>query len=226
MKKVVLIFTVLLLSLSAVAQEYSARYRLTFVAEWRASSHPIDYPSGAHFSSLVGNTHNNNGGIWNVGGIATPGIEVMAESGGTVTLNQEINALISQGHAENRINGPSADGADMVSVEFDVSLSHPLVSMVTMIAPSPDWFVGIHNVSLLQNDVWVDELVFDLLPYDSGTDSGATFVSPNADITPHVPIRRISENPLPDDVPLGAFFLELLSTTGTSPDVVFSNSFD
>lgn len=114
----------------------------------------------------------------------------------------------------------------MISVEFDISYSHPLLSMVTMIAPSPDWFIGIHGVSLLENDRWVEERIIDLLPYDSGTDSGTTFIDTNADVTPHEPIQRIRENPLPNDVPLGSFFIERLSTTGASPDDVFSSSFE
>ncbi|WP_395377381.1 spondin domain-containing protein [Marinicella sp. W31] len=226
MKKVLFLSTLLLMSFVATAQEYSARYRLTFVADWRASIHPIDFPIGAHFSPLIGNTHNDDGFIWQAGGIATLGIEVMAETGGTSTLNNEIDALIQQGHSENRINGGAANAADMISVEFDVSYSHPLFSMVTMIAPSPDWFIGVHGVSLLEDQRWIDEMMIDLLPYDSGTDSGASFTSNDADVTPHEPIRRINENPLPNNIPLGVFFLERLSVTGTSPDEVFSNSFE
>ena len=226
MKKVLFLSTLMLVSFLVTAQEYSARYRLTFVADWRAASHPIDFPVGAHFSPLVGNTHNDNGFIWQAGGIATPGIEDMAETGGTFALNNEIDALIHQGHGENRINGSGVGGAGMTSVEFDISYSHPRFSLVTMIAPSPDWFIGVHGVSLLENQHWIDEMMIDLLPYDSGTDSGASFTSSNADVMPHEPIRRISENPLPDDVPLGVFFLERLSITGTSPDDVFSSSFE
>jgi hypothetical protein len=65
-----------------------------------------------------------------------------------------------------------------------------------MIAPSPDWFVGVHDLPLIGADgEWVDSLSIELLPYDSGTDDGVNFTSPNADSDPQVPILRIAETP-------------------------------
>lgn len=223
----IIIKLILITSIQTIsAQEYSATYRVTFVGEWSSQSHPTNFPSGAHFSPLIGNTHNETGMIWQPNELATSGIEVMAETGGTTTLSNEINALITQGHSEFILNGNGPDNIDMVSIEFEISYSHPLVSLVTMIAPSPDWFVGAHGVNLIDNEFWVEEVMFDLLPYDSGTDSGSNFTSSNQDTNPAEPISLITVSPLDNGVPLGALLFERLTVTGTSPDVVFRNTFE
>ncbi len=217
---------VVLFSSSAISQEYQATYQLTFVSDWSPATHPIDYPNTAHFSALIGNTHNSAGSIWNPGGLASAGIENMAETGSTLRLSMEINDMIAAGTSEFRLLGSAIGPVDNTSFQFTVTESHPLVSLTTMIAPSPDWFVGIHDLNLMRSGMWVEELMVDLLPYDSGTDSGLTFTSADQDTDPADPITRISVNPLPDDVPLGAFVLTRLSTTGTPPEVIFVNTFE
>ena len=57
------------------------------------------------------------------------------------------------------------------------------------------------------NGLGVEEVVVDLYPYDAGTDSGPVYRSPNADISPHIPIEQVV---FPLDVngtvaPLGTF---------------------
>lgn len=208
--------------------EYMATYRVTFNAEWSAANHPIDFPGpSAHFSPLVGNTHSIAGRIWNAGDIATDGIELMAETGGTSILNNEIDTVINSGGTESRVNGAGADGVDSISVEFTVSESHPLFSLVTMIAPSPDWFIGVHDLDLRENGLWRQNFSVDLLPYDAGTQDGDSFTNIGGDTSPREPISLITSNPLPDGVRLGTFVFERLSTAGTpTPDNIFINGFE
>ena len=86
-----------------------------------------------------------------------------------------------------------------------------------MIAPSPDWFVGIHGVDLRPGGVWAREIVVDLDPYDSGTDSGVNYTSGNADITPHLPIANIAGTfPFTGAPRIGTFRLTLLSDAACS----------
>ena len=61
-----------------------------------------------------------------------------------------------------------------------------------MISPSPDWFLGVHDLSLCNTTTgkWQDSVKRDLFPYDSGTDDGKTFVS-NPDIQPTTPQKNI-----------------------------------
>ena len=41
-----------------------------------------------------------------------------------------------------------------------------------MLAPRPDWFVGVDGVSLRENGSWLDSKVVELVVFDAGTDSG------------------------------------------------------
>ena len=94
-----------------------------------------------------------------------------------------------------------------------ISEDFPLVTLVSMVAPSPDWFVGTSGVSLIENGYWVAENVVTLWPYDSGTDSGVSYTSPNQDTNPQEPISLITDGPLGNGVPLGTFTFTLLTTS-------------
>lgn|GEM_PF-4810736 len=206
--------------------EYTAQYKLTFFAEWSAISHPTDYPNSAHFSPLIGNTHNVDGFIWGAGGIATDGIRQMAQSGATSILSSEIMDLIDNSSSESLVLGTDADGVDAIELFFDISDSHPLFSMTTMIAPSPDWFIGVHDLDLKPAGMWLDELEVDLLPYDAGTRFGDSFTQIGGTTSPREPIARITTAPLQNGVPLGRFVFELISTAGEPSDVIFMNGFE
>src|SRR5262245_47291829 len=83
----------------------TARYRVTFRSTWSAASHPVEFPSTAHFSSLVGGTHNAQVTLWRDGGIATDGLKDMAERGLTSTLSNEISTAIGARTAEHMFTG-------------------------------------------------------------------------------------------------------------------------
>jgi hypothetical protein len=88
LSSVLIWMTLFFLSSQVVAVEYGVR----FDATWSATSHPGTYPTGAHFSPLIGVTHNDQVTFWESGGIASSGIEQMAETGGTSILQSEFNA--------------------------------------------------------------------------------------------------------------------------------------
>ena len=174
-------------------QVQHATFLVTFEAMWTASSHPTNYPSNPHFSPLIGATHNGEVQLWMSGHIATPGIEVMAETGSSGILRDEIDALKAAGDAFTTVSGsgiPSGTGSS--SDIFITSSEFPLLSVTSMIAPSPDWFVGVNSVSLLKSDgTWIDQMEIDLFAYDAGSDSGTTFTSPNSDTMPKEEIGRL-----------------------------------
>ena len=194
---------------SANGSSQRARYRLTFDATWSAATHPIDFPNTAHFSSLIGATHDASASFWREGVPAGQGIQDMAERGRTTPLDQEIEAAVRSGSAE-RVWIGSGIGASSgsTSLEFEVSQRYPLATFVSMIAPSPDWFVGVSGLPLFQDGRWVDQRRIDLIPWDAGTDSGITFTSPDRDTQPRVGISRILSAPLAPAgsvSPLGTF---------------------
>ena len=186
-----------------------AVYTVTFTGTWSATTHPLDFPSNAHFSGLIGATHNDNVVFWRPGQLASPGIQDMAERGRKSPLSEEVDTAISAGAARFKLSG---DGIDIspgaVSLEFTISAEHPLVSLVSMIAPSPDWFVGVADLPLQSGNLWVDSITVDLYGWDAGSDDGVTFTSADAPSIPHVPIFPLTDGlfKVGDTVPvLGTF---------------------
>ena len=81
---------------NAAAMAATVTYNISFVATWRAETHLGAYPSGAHFSPLIGAVHNDQVSFWVDGGLATPGIEQMAETGATTAMRSEIHTALSE----------------------------------------------------------------------------------------------------------------------------------
>jgi hypothetical protein len=179
------------------AASQTARYRVTFQSTWTRSSHPVDFPSNAHFSPLVGGTHDARVRFWSEGNPASAGIRDMAERGRTSPLDSEVQSAIAAGTAARVLIGGAIDSTPGgVTLDFDVDQTHSLVTLVSMVAPSPDWFVGVSALPLFENGAWMDQRRVDLVPWDAGTDSGATFTSPDSVTTPPQPVFRIVSAPL------------------------------
>ncbi|MYA33138.1 MAG: elongation factor Ts, partial [Gemmatimonadales bacterium] len=183
-----------------------ATYRVVFSATWSAATHPDRFPSGPHFSPLIGAVHNSTVEFWALGATASAGIEVMAETGGTGTLSAEINAQ-SPGGALAVISGSGAGSPGSATIQgFNVKTDYPLVTLVTMIAPSPDWFAGVSGLSLQDgNGQWIDELTVTLYPLDAGSDSGSYYTAPNQDTSPAEAIRSLQGVAPFSSAPVGTF---------------------
>jgi len=188
--------------------EERALYSVTFTSTWSESTHP-GLPIGAHFSPLIGATHNLSTTFWISRTLASLGIEQMAERGGTSLLRQEISNAGS--HVLETISGPGVgtSPATVTIPQVTVSREHPLLTLVTMIAPSPDWFVGVHDLSLLDEaGRWQDSLTVTLYPYDAGTDDGSEYTSSDAEATPHQPIATLrGQSPFSSE-PIGSFHFQ------------------
>ncbi|XP_001360711.2 spondin-1 [Drosophila pseudoobscura] len=174
-----------------------AKYSFVFEGIWSNETHPKDYPFAiwlTHFSDVIGASHESNFSFWGENHIATAGFRSLAEWGSPAALETELRA-----------NGPKlrtlikAAGLwypnvnENTSSKFRVDRKHPKVSMVSMFGPSPDWVVGISGVDLCTDDCsWKESLDFDLYPWDAGTDSGITYMSPNSETQPPERMYRIT----------------------------------
>ncbi len=188
----------------------TAQYTLTFEAAWSSQTHPTDFPgNSAHFSGLVGGTHNGGVQFWAAGELASTGIERVAESGSKTALISEVEDAIDDGTAQFVLSGGSIGiSPGSVAMSFGASQDFDLVTVVSMIAPSPDWFVGVAGADLFVDNAWIDELIVQLYPYDAGTDSGPTFTSPNQATNPPQDIFQIQDAPFLNAgvvLPLGTF---------------------
>jgi hypothetical protein len=210
--KIVIIFAIVLLATAINAgciEPTAATYKVTFTATWSEETHPDDFPAEPHFSGLIGASHNDKVSFWREGDLASPGIKNMAETGGKSPLVLEILNTILKRNAYKLISGGGIKSSpESVSAEFKVSKNFPLVSLVTMIAPSPDWFVGVDSLSLFEGDCFVDEKIVVLYAYDAGTDSGTTYTSEDEPTNPPESIFKIEGYPFfyeGELVPLGTF---------------------
>ncbi len=154
--------------------------------------------------------------VWRTGELATDGVELMAETGNSSGMLAEIDAAIANGSAVSAIDGGGVDvSPGTVSVEFEVTRDHPLVSITTMVAPSPDWFLGVRDLALFDGSEFVESVTVDALVYDSGTDSGRLFTSGDSDTQPPEPIARLTTDPSESDIQnglpsMGEFIFEKL----------------
>ncbi len=172
-----------------------ATYRVTFDATWRKSSIP-GTPSNPHFSPLIGGTHEEGTVFWEPGSRASDGIKDMAERGRTSPLDDEISRAINRGQAEHLLRGgPIGSSPGSRRLEFEIGLDHPYVTLVSMVAPSPDWFVGVSGLSLLEDGDWAESITVELFAYDAGTDGGTDFTSADQPLSPREPIARINGAP-------------------------------
>ncbi|MEM1202075.1 MAG: spondin domain-containing protein [Acidobacteriota bacterium] len=207
----------------------TASYRVRFSASWSANTHPINFPSSPanpHFSPLIGASHGAGASIWRPGAVASDGIEAMAETGATSPLDQEVMAAINAGTALQVIQGGGVGTSPgSANAFFTVSQDHPLVSLVTMVAPSPDWFVGVYDYNLFENGNWVEEKVATLFAWDAGTDNGGTFIGANSDTQPPGPIQRIESGSLGNGVPLGTFTFTRQDSPGPDPLILRGGRF-
>jgi hypothetical protein len=170
----------------------TARYTVTMNIVWTSSTHPGTVPSGAHVSSPVLAVHQTPGAMFVVNGLASPGIEAMAERGATSGLVAELGSTPGVSSVQTRAG---VTGSGSRSFTIDVTQADDLISMVTMLAPSPDWFLGFGDLDLFVGGAWVDTFTFPLANYDAGTDSGSNFTSGDADTQPPLPISGPRDAP-------------------------------
>ena len=168
-----------------------AEYTVIVKSTWTKRTHPFEYPSGAHFSGMIGASHNANYSIFAVGRRPTPGLERLSEEGKHSPLDTEIRAAIDQGNALMLFeSGGLKNWKDSMVATVRVDPAHPLVSVVNMIAPSPDWFTGVSDVNLAENGAWITRRTVTLYAYDSGGDDGKTYKAPDRDTNPKKPTTR------------------------------------
>lgn len=186
-----------------------AQYQVDFIATWSAETHPTDFPANAHFSGLIGVVHKEATSFWKVGATATDGIEQMAETGVNAQLSQEIGDKIINGSAYVRLSGNGiSTSPGTANLRFSATRDQHFVTLVSMLAPSPDWFVGVSGLDLFQDGDWLITKDVALYVYDAGTDSGTTFTAEDSDTNPQSKIVRKEDYAFKVDeslVPVGTF---------------------
>ena len=184
-----------------------AVFSLVFDGDWTTDVTPEGVPSGAHFTRLIGAAHSDDVVFVASGELASPGVESMAEVGGTATLKSEVQTAIDAGTAlgiiEGTSNSISPTGDETISITLDSD--NPRFTLLSMVAPSPDWFIGVSGFSVLSNQVkWRRVIDINLYPWDAGTEDGDGFSLSNSATSPHETISSLQG--------VGQFSIERIAT--------------
>jgi hypothetical protein len=150
----------------------------------------------------------------------------MAEVGGIVALRGEVQAAINAGSALSVIQGANVFSPGTATLSIEVSASFPLVTLVTMVAPTPDWFVGVHGLDLRDGAGWKDGVTVDLFGYDAGTEEGTGFSLANPATVPQQPISLLESPFGVDDPPLARLIFTRMSAPGPSWEADFDGDLD
>ncbi|KAF5286620.1 hypothetical protein FQA39_LY16228 [Lamprigera yunnana] len=181
-----------------------AKYEVTFEGLWSRNTHPKDFPSDVwrtRFSDVIGASHTTEYYFWNYGEGASEGLREVAENASTRTLESELKAKSEHIRTIIKARGigyPNVTGKTFAV--FRVDNRHHLMSLVSMIYPSPDWFVGVSSLELcLENCSWAESMTLRLYPNDAGTDDGLTYDAADQPAYPRGVIRKITSNSPNDD---------------------------
>ena len=160
-----------------------ASYKVKVTMNW--VSPQLGVPAGAHVTTLTGMIHNKDTFLWMPGRLATAGLEDVAEIGNNIKINKELDDILLKNKALSKfsISPPSVTGTVEMNLNFNTNYSH--ISFASMIAPSPDWFMGIHDFNLLKDKIWINDTTVNLAVYDAGTEEGDVFNYNNPETIPH-----------------------------------------
>jgi hypothetical protein len=173
---------------NSTGQSY-ASYQVAFSFVWKEKE-PIPLNDTEHFSPVVGCIHKKLHPFLRIGEYASKGVEDVAETGNTTKIVEELTMLEKNGTCGERIGpyGPVESPGNM-SFEILVTRQYPRVSLISMIAPSPDWFTGTRNgqlccgltwgyrtgtfnVDFRDGKRWKKLIHYKLKKYDAGTEEG------------------------------------------------------
>jgi len=175
----------------------TATYEVVLDMYWSEGTHGGYFPEDAHVSPFIVWTHTGRNRLFAPGEEASLGLEKMAELGGSVTLEKEIQKEIIQKSIatyviSDRIDVPGV-GREMISVPK----THASITMVAMIAPSPDWFLAINEVDLVDdNGEFIESARIPFTLYDAGTEDGTGFSFKNKPTSPLGVISRLEVIPV------------------------------
>ncbi|PXF44853.1 Spondin-1 [Gracilariopsis chorda] len=157
-----------------------AVYRVTFTNLLTAENFgDLIPPNGLVFSPLAGASHSNRFSFFTIRGFASPQVEQIAETGQNGRFVTQAKNMQRTGKVFTvaAADGPSLPGTD-TSLFFAVDCARPFITMLGMIAPSPDWIVQINNRNMFRNGMFIPRENGTLIAYDTGTDDGREFTPP------------------------------------------------
>jgi len=176
----------------------SAKYKVTFKNLLTPENfRGLIPPTGLIYSPLAGFSHSNRFSFFTIRGFANRAVEEIAETGVNNRIIRRGRRARAQGRGVKSVvdaGAPTLPGKS-TTVLLNVDCENSFVTVIGMIAPSPDWIVQINNRNLFdtQRGRFVRHMSGDLIAYDTGVDDGREFTDPSdpsLDI-PTVPAQNI-----------------------------------
>lgn len=135
-----------------------AVYKVTLEGHWSRELFPKHFPEvrpPAHFSRSFGVSHNASFNLFKIDAVATAGLKEFCESSDT---DEWENGEINHQMVFDEFTIPKlSDPMDQVESRLFVQSNNSIVSIVTKLIPSPDWFIGIESLQVSQNRSRNDE---------------------------------------------------------------------
>ena len=160
-----------------------------------------------------------------MGQTASVGIERIAEQGvNSIFRDNEVNPTIPT-DTQQYIDGSSLGSATgtITINDLEVYENFPLLTLVSMIAPSPDWMIAVNSIDLRAGGDWNTSINIDLFPYDAGTDNGTSYTSPDSNNTGGTITSLVNVGPF-NDQKIGTLSITLKSVVLSDEDTTFNNS--
>ncbi len=199
----------------------TARFRIELSSLWSGLTFNMT-PSDPTFGGLIGTTHSDQISFWSPGSLASNGVADLAREGSLSSLTAELGIAVGSGLASEIIVQSGVDDElGTSSFEMTVDRDFPLLTLLSKLNESPDWFTGIRNVSLLEEDGrFRDRIEIMLMPWDAGVDSGFSYGGAEQVTSPAEPISSLADNFIfspslllgPDvgQIPVGGLIIERL----------------
>jgi len=192
-------FRVVEFEMSNINQHYPGdlRYYCTFRGKWNRERHPLDFPQSASWSAPIMISHSKDWRMWTGTETVTAGVEYMAEEGfPTIMYNEFQNAGYETLHmtvGERMYNTSESQHLPPINVTY----SHPWLSSMAKISPSPDWFVGFSDFRAISYDTetFYNRVVIQSYVWDAGTDDGQNYLSFDRDLDPQDTCMRFCVPP-------------------------------
>lgn len=201
MKKITLLLSFFVCALSF--GQSTANYDISLTTIWNATDH-TSIPTDPHWSPLACATHKNMNDIleFSVPAPMTNGIKDIAETGNTSNFQSEINgnSNVDQ-YIQEGFSPRGAENSIASRSNLNVSEGFPYITLVSMVAPSPDWFIAVNSINLRSGNNpdangWENTFTMDVFAYDAGTDDGINYMSNNSTNSPRQPISKITGSPI------------------------------
>lgn len=125
-----------------------AVYKVTLEGHWSRETFPKHFPEvrpPAQFSQSFGVSHSTNFTLFKVDTVASPGLKEFCETTKTSEWeNQKSSKMVFDEFTVPKLTNPM----DKIDSRLFVQSNNSLISLVTKIIPSPDWFIGIESLEV------------------------------------------------------------------------------